>query len=1344
MADYLRRCRLLLALVLFLILDHHTLALAGEAILTWDPNSEGDLAGYRVYVGLLPGVYSPPIDVGRVTSWTVPNLTAGLTYHFAITAYDTDGNESGFSNEARKTIPLLNDLIAPLISSINNSNRTLNSALITWGTDEPADTRIEYGTTTAYGLTTPLVSSLVTVHSQTLSNLLPGTLYHYRVLSRDAAGNLATSADQIFTTLSDTTTPTVPGNVSGAALSTTQINLTWSVSTDNVGVAGYRIYRNGVEIGARSVPTFSDGGLTPDTLYSYRVAAYDAAGNLSAQSAAVSVRTLAPADTAAPVISGMGAINITAGGALISWSTNEPSDTQIEYGTTTAFGSFTAIVPTLVTAHAQSLTGLLPATLYHYRVRSRDMAGNLAVSNNGSFTTAALPDTTLPSVPTNVGAAAVSSSQVQLSWSASTDNVGVAGYRIYRNGVQVASSALSTYLNTGLAANTAYNYAVAAYDAAGNLSPASAAISVTTLPLMPTVSQAAASGITATSATLSGSVNPSGATTSAWFEYGTTTAYGSSTTPVTLSATNTISADLTPLASGTTYHFRLVARNAGGTAFGPNTSFNTPAPPTSAPAPPPSGPISGYNMTEEPYAWAETSTPLTFSGDDNALSLSLPFSFPFYGQSYQQLYISTNGLLTFGTANTSYIPEPVQNPVPPNAFIAPFWRDLYVGLRQISIASSDSEFVISFNGVRDLCCSTTHTFQVILRPDGTILLQYGAIVLNVPTTFGIENQDGSAGVPLLSVAANTAFRFTPDTAQAPPPADTTPPVISGIGVGGVGSSGATLSWSTNEPADTQVEYGTTPAYGTSTAVVSTLATSHVQSLSGLLPATLYHYRVRSRDAAGNLAVSNNGSFTTAAAPDTSSPTAPAGLTAAAVSSSQINLAWNPSTDNVGVSGYRVYRNGLQVGTTTVTSYANSGLAADTIYNYAVAAFDAAGNLSAQSAGASARTLPPPDTAVPVISAVAAGSITTGGALISWSTNEPSDTQVEYGTTTAYGSATPISSTLVTAHSRSLSGLLPSTLYHYRVRSRDAAGNLAVSNNGSFTTAAAPDTSAPSAPTGLTAAAVSSSQINLAWNPSADNVGVSGYRVYRNGLQVGTTTVTSFSNTGLTAGTVYSYSVSAFDVAGNASAQSAAVSVATPAASQSATVAISPAADTYLNVDAGVNSTEPTLNTYTWPANRIANAVLMKFNLSGIPAGAIIESATLNLSLVEADTEAESTYTVSVHKMANKNPDLTRATGYTYDGVNGWTANACCDSNVPLAQADISSAHDTKAIDKVLGRKSWNITIMVQQWINNPLTNYGLLLNSDPTKGADRYRTFASMEHPTASLRPSLSITYRMP
>jgi chitodextrinase len=773
-ADWLKRCRLLLALIL-LILNHQTLALAGEAFLSWDANRESDLAGYRVYVGLLPGVYGAPIDVGRGTSWTVPNLNAGVTYYFAVTAYNTRGLESGYSNEASKTIPPLADLLAPLISSVTVSARTMNSATVTWGTDEPADTRIEYGTTATYGLSTPLATAPVTAHSQTLSNLLPGTVYHYRVLSRDAVGNLAASADHTLTTLSDTTAPTVPANVSGTALSSSQINL---------------------------------------------------------------------------------------------------------------------------------------------------------------------------------------------SWNASTDDVAVTGYRIYRNGSQVASSAAATYLDAGLAANTAYSYTVAATDAAGNLSAQSAAKIVTTLPLPPAVSQTAASGITATSATLSGLVNPSGAATSAWFEYGTTTAYGSSTPPVTLSTESPLSANLTGLTAGTPYHVRLVARNAGGTTMGPNTTFNTPA----AAAPSSSNPITGYNLTQEPYAWVETPTALTtFSGDDNAIPLPLPFSFPFYGQSYQQLYVSTNGLITFGAANTSFTPQPVQNPVPPNGFIAPFWRDLYVGLRQVSIASSASEFVIAFNGVRDLCCSTTHTFEVILRPDGTILLQYGTITLNAPTTFGIENQDGSAGVPLLSVTSNSAFRLTPNAASSSstPTADATPPVISGIGVGGITSSGATLSWSTDEPADTQVEYGTTTSYGASTAIVSTLLTSHSQSLTGLNPATLYHYRVKSRDTAGNLAVSADGTFTTLPPPPVVSTPAASNITAASVT-----LSGSVDPSGAATSAWFEYGTTPAYGSSTApvslstmnTLSANlASLASSTTYHFRLVARNAGGTAFSPDGSFStpAAALPPP-------------------------------------------------------------------------------------------------------------------------------------------------------------------------------------------------------------------------------------------------------------------------------------------------------------------------------------------------------------------------------------------------
>jgi Concanavalin A-like lectin/glucanases superfamily/Galactose oxidase-like, Early set domain/Glyoxal oxidase N-terminus/Purple acid Phosphatase, N-terminal domain len=84
---------------------------------------------------------------------------------------------------------------------VTASNVTSSGARIDWTTDEPADSQVQYGTTTAYGLTTPLDSTFRTNHSQPLTGLQPATLYHYQVLSRDAAGNLASSSDGTFTTL---------------------------------------------------------------------------------------------------------------------------------------------------------------------------------------------------------------------------------------------------------------------------------------------------------------------------------------------------------------------------------------------------------------------------------------------------------------------------------------------------------------------------------------------------------------------------------------------------------------------------------------------------------------------------------------------------------------------------------------------------------------------------------------------------------------------------------------------------------------------------------------------------------------------------------------------------------------------------------------------------------------------------------------------------------------------------------------------------------------------------------------------------------------------------------------
>ena len=101
---------------------------------------------------------------------------------------------------------------------------------------------------------------------------------------------------------------------------------------------------------------------------------------------------------------------------------------------------------------------------------------------------------------------------------------------------------------------------------------------------------------------------------------------------------------------------------------------------------------------------------------------------------------------------------------------------------------------------------------------------------------------------------------------APPPVDLTPPVITGVAASGLTATGATIGWTTDEPASSRVDYGLTTAYGTSTSTDATLTTAHAQQLLGLSPSTTYHARVASTDASGNPATSGDLTFTTPALP----------------------------------------------------------------------------------------------------------------------------------------------------------------------------------------------------------------------------------------------------------------------------------------------------------------------------------------------------------------------------------------------------------------------------------------------------------------------------------------------
>jgi chitodextrinase len=318
------------------------------------------------------------------------------------------------------------------------------------------------------------------------------------------------------------------------------------------------------------------------------------------------------------------------------------------------------------------------------------------------------------------------------------------------------------------------------------------------------------------------------------------------------------------------------------------------------------------------------------------------------------------------------------------------------------------------------------------------------------------------------------------------------------------------------------------------------------------------------------------------ATDTQAPTVPTGVTATPVSSSQITLVWTASTDNVGVTAYKVYRGGTLVATLgNVTSYNDTGLATSALYTYTVQACDAAGNCSAKSSSTSASTSAP---ASLVTSYAFVGSSTFQ--VIGSSVNITIDRITNKSLTNTSGSLRVELWALSAPYS------YPNAVLGYRVASiRTASVSGATDQlapNGSFTgvsltlpytappagytyyvlfldelqsqctaadhycfvaylnyTPTAQDTQPPTVPTGLTATATSSSQISLSWTASADAVGVAAYKVYRGGTLIVTLgNVTSYNDSGLTPSIAYTYTVQACDVAANCSVQSSPISATT--------------------------------------------------------------------------------------------------------------------------------------------------------------------------------------------------------
>ena len=130
-------------------------------------------------------------------------------------------------------------------------------------------------------------------------------------------------------------------------------------------------------------------GLTPNTLYHFRARSRNGAGNLGVSVDGIFTTAAVPPDVTPPIVRAVVSSDITATSTTITWLTNENSDSQVEFGPTTTYGRTSPQNPMLFTNHLVTLTDLVPGTLHHYRVKSKDAAGNQTVSNDFTFTTLA-------------------------------------------------------------------------------------------------------------------------------------------------------------------------------------------------------------------------------------------------------------------------------------------------------------------------------------------------------------------------------------------------------------------------------------------------------------------------------------------------------------------------------------------------------------------------------------------------------------------------------------------------------------------------------------------------------------------------------------------------------------------------------------------------------------------------------------------------------------------------------------------------------------------------------------------------------------------------------------------
>jgi phosphodiesterase/alkaline phosphatase D-like protein len=457
----------------------------------------------------------------------------------------------------------------------------------------------QYGTTTNYeSVTANQTFTGNTTHNvaANISGLVASTTYHFRVVATNGAGTRYGS-DRTFTTLTATGPPVVTINPATLIASCSAI-LNGTVDPHGLTTTVYFQYGITSSYGSITASQTKTGntyqsvsanisGLTANTTYHFRIVAHNTAGITYG-----SDRTFTTLSATGPAVVTTNPATLIASFSATLNSTVDPhglaTSVYFQYGTTTSYGFTTASQTQTGCTYrniSANITGLSASTTYHFRA----VAHNSSAITYGTDSTFTTLSPTGPPVVTTSPATLLGSFSATLNGSVDPHGLSTTVHFEYGTTTSYGQTTANqtktgnTYQSvaasiSGLAASTTYHFRIVAYNASGTTYGADWTFTTLSPTGAPVVITNPATSVTSSSATLNGTVDPHGLATSVYFQYGTTTSYGS-TTPSqskTGDTYQTASANVSGLSGSTTYHCRIVATNSDGSVNGSDRTFTTP------------------------------------------------------------------------------------------------------------------------------------------------------------------------------------------------------------------------------------------------------------------------------------------------------------------------------------------------------------------------------------------------------------------------------------------------------------------------------------------------------------------------------------------------------------------------------------------------------------------------------------------------------------------------------------------------------------------------------------------------------------------------------------------------